>query len=247
MGKLVDDRFLSHPPREHQGMTQTPEGARKQRAAKIGVSLEELKVREATTKHCYRCKTWKPFAEFSGDASRYDGLCPLCRTCRTATHKERYVPRHGKKGPKFGYKRKQESIDRWKATIAERGHPRLGVRHTPEARRAISEASRLRARRGPDSPSFRDGLTAERRGIRFSAEYHCWRYDVMLRDGFACRRCGDARGGNLCAHHILGFADHPDLRLVLANGLTLCGDCHKALHSGEWTALVPPELWANHG
>ncbi len=86
------------------------------------------------------------------------------------------------------------------------------------------------ALRGEASPAYRDGKTAERRGERFSAEYKRWRYDVFTRDQFTCQKCGDAKGGNLVAHHIKGFSTFPDLRYVLANGVTWCRPCHDAHH-----------------
>lgn len=108
---------------------------------------------------------------------------------------------------------------------------RLGKRHTMETRKKISERTRERTPRGEACHSFKDGRLAERRDERFSIEYKRWRYDVFARDGFACRKCGDARGGNLHAHHVKGFATHPELRLVLENGITLCTPCHKAEHA----------------
>lgn len=79
---------------------------------------------------------------------------------------------------------------------------------------------------------FKDGKCNERTGARLTKEYTRWRYDVYLRDKFTCQMCGDSRGGNLCAHHILPFADFPDIRLCVSNGITVCKDCHKEIHHG---------------
>lgn len=65
--------------------------------------------------------------------------------------------------------------------------------------------------------------------IRNSSEYSKWRTDVFERDGYKCQHC-DQVGGTLNAHHIKPFAQYEDLRLELTNGLTLCEDCHKAVH-----------------
>lgn len=55
-----------------------------------------------------------------------------------------------------------------------------------------------------------------------------WRRAVLSRDGHACQQCGATEA--LRAHHVKPWADYPDLRYELANGLTLCDLCHRALH-----------------
>ena len=39
------------------------------------------------------------------------------------------------------------------------------------------------------------------------------------------------RGGwKLNAHHIQNFAQYPELRTAIANGITFCKECHKEFH-----------------
>lgn len=110
----------------------------------------------------------------------------------------------------------------------------------PEMRAAWEAAV---ARRSVDpvwqaSPQFRRGEAhAAYRGnkpARDTAmaryEYKVWRTAVFTRDDYTCRECG-VRGGYLHAHHIKPWATHPELRLVVENGVTLCRRCHYALHS----------------
>ena len=66
--------------------------------------------------------------------------------------------------------------------------------------------------------------------IRTSTKYIEWRLAVYERDGFACVGCGDKRGMNLQAHHILHFASHPNERFNVDNGTTLCRECHGKVH-----------------
>lgn len=61
-------------------------------------------------------------------------------------------------------------------------------------------------------------------------EYRFWRESVFKRDNFECQRCGDDRGGNLNAHHLDGWDKHPEKRLDIDNGITLCEDCHIEFH-----------------
>ena len=70
------------------------------------------------------------------------------------------------------------------------------------------------------------GLTHRNALIRVSIEFREWRQSVFARDNFTCRECG-IRGGDLESHHIKSFAQYPELRFEVDNGLTLCVDCHR--------------------
>ena len=69
----------------------------------------------------------------------------------------------------------------------------------------------------------------ESKYIRNSKEYSCWRKQVFERDEYTCQICGK-RGGKLNAHHKVRFADCPEKRLDIDNGITLCESCHKQVH-----------------
>lgn len=55
-----------------------------------------------------------------------------------------------------------------------------------------------------------------------------WSSQVKERDGFRCSICGSEK--KLHAHHILSKSKHPELILVLNNGVTLCSICHNEEH-----------------
>jgi 5-methylcytosine-specific restriction endonuclease McrA/endogenous inhibitor of DNA gyrase (YacG/DUF329 family) len=65
-------------------------------------------------------------------------------------------------------------------------------------------------------------------GKRCSGQIETWSKKVRKRDGYKCVRCGDKR--RLHAHHILSFSKHPDLAYDVANGETLCVNCHAKEH-----------------
>ncbi|WP_062390920.1 HNH endonuclease [Pseudomonas abietaniphila] len=56
-----------------------------------------------------------------------------------------------------------------------------------------------------------------------------WRAAVLARDEYKCRRCESTE--SLHAHHIVRWADCPELRVELSNGMTLCKSCHEAEHA----------------
>lgn len=86
---------------------------------------------------------------------------------------------------------------------------------------------------GDKNPNWRGGRTLIGQAIRGSKAYKEWRKAVYVRDGYACVWCGvPGNGKNLNADHIKPFWSHPDLRLDIDNGRTLCVDCHKK--TGTW-------------
>lgn len=69
--------------------------------------------------------------------------------------------------------------------------------------------------------------------LRGTSEYKAWRKTVFKRDRYTCQECGKVAGNGengIDAHHIKSYADYPDLRTDVANGLTLCTKCHQKIH-----------------
>lgn len=135
--------------------------------------------------------------------------------------------------PMKGKQMSAESRAKMSAAALARPSNRTGKKHTAATRKKISIATRLNCLRGPQCHSYIDGKAVERTDSRLTREYKQWRYDVYCRDNFTCQLCGDDRGGNLNAHHIYSYAKHPDLRLCLDNGITICLRCHDELHYGK--------------
>ena len=90
---------------------------------------------------------------------------------------------------------------------------------------------------GASSHLWQGGKTDEAARVRNHPLYKEWRQRVFSRDDFTCQCClrtsasleGDGKQG-LTAHHIIGFADDPKLRLKVSNGVTLCWQCHRDYH-----------------
>lgn len=87
---------------------------------------------------------------------------------------------------------------------------------------------------GPDHPNWknRTHLKTERQTAMARQPYRDWRTGVFARDSYTCRVCS-AKGARLNAHHIKSWNEFPDLRYDLDNGITLCIDCHRAVHRGD--------------
>jgi hypothetical protein len=209
-------------------MAQTRTGAAKSAAKLSGLSVEEYLERvNSGLKKCTKCKEWRTLSEFCTDRTRHDGKAYRCFVCSRVKEKK------STKG-KIPWMKGRHHTEESKRKLREsyRGQkPRLGIPHTLETREKISKILRVRAARGETHHMYKDGKVSERRDARFSLDYKRWRYDVFLRDRFTCQECGDARGGNLVAHHINPFADYPELRTRLDNGITLCRTCHDKIHA----------------
>lgn len=102
------------------------------------------------------------------------------------------------------------SVECYKAHFPTRGRPKLHMR-------------------GVNNPNWQGGKTTVNARVRGSLEYKQWRTAVFTRDNYTCRECGQ-RGGDLHAHHVKRFAQYPELRFVVDNGLTLCIACHRLPH-----------------
>lgn len=87
--------------------------------------------------------------------------------------------------------------------------------------------------KGDKSHRWLGGRTTEAMIIRNSFEYKQWRTSVFERDKYTCKICGEV-GGKLHADHIKRFSDHPELRLDINNGRTLCVTCH--VRTDTWGA-----------
>lgn len=226
-------------------MAQTPGGARKIAASRLGLSLVEYEARlSGGLKHCTKCKSWKASLDFNVDKSRRDGLSAKCRQCNSRgnypaemTRSERIKAAWVRRRPTFipPMKGKRMSVEsRKKMSDARKGKPGIGrpkgLKHTTETKAKIAMIVRQRTPRGAAHYAYSHGKHQRDKCDRRTVEYRQWRDAVYERDGYTCQHCGDARGGNLQAHHVKPFADHPELRFDVANGLTLCRDCHEKVH-----------------
>lgn len=81
---------------------------------------------------------------------------------------------------------------------------------------------------GKNNPNWQGGITPIHTIIRSSRQYKLWRKKVYERDNYTCVICEvPGNGKNLNADHIKAFSSHPELRLEVSNGRTLCVDCHR--------------------
>jgi 5-methylcytosine-specific restriction endonuclease McrA len=103
----------------------------------------------------------------------------------------------------------------------------LGKKASPATRAKMSAAHS-----GPRNHKWNGGITKLTRRARQNALYQQWRRAVLKRDNLTCQDCG-IKPAHPHVHHLLSMKAHPELKLKLWNGVTLCADCHRALHARE--------------
>lgn len=60
-------------------------------------------------------------------------------------------------------------------------------------------------------------------------DYDLWREAIFKKFNNTCQLCGKT-GGSMHAHHKKEYANNPEKRYDISNGILLCADCHKKLH-----------------
>ena len=121
--------------------------------------------------------------------------------------------------------------------------PRKGIVLSDEIKTKISlslmghtvseegKRNRSEAWKGEKNPLWKGGITPLNDLLRKSKEYKKWLISVYKKDKYICQDCGiKCRAKNIIAHHIKGFADYPEFRFDVSNGITLCRNCHFRLH-----------------
>lgn len=92
---------------------------------------------------------------------------------------------------------------------------------------------RSKQHKGIKNINWKGGVTSINEKIRKSIEYRLWREAVFARDNWTCQKC-NKQGVKLNAHHIKRFADYPELRFAIDNGITQCEKCHNKTKRKEY-------------
>ena len=77
--------------------------------------------------------------------------------------------------------------------------------------------------------NWRGGISSQNQKERNSIEIKLWRKSCLERDNFICQVSGQ-KGGELVIHHINNFADFPELRTSIENGITMTKKLHQKFH-----------------
>lgn len=192
----------------------------------------------ATEVHCSRCG--KPFSVTPSKLQRGRQYCsttcafpPLIKTCIVCGNTFRTPPSANAMfcSPQCcnaseykSQQSRQSALNNWRDPVI-RTKTLEGI-----ARRSLNPAWRNAAhfQRGSAHPRFKINKQGRlQEGNRY--RYKKWRSDVLKRDNYTCQSCG-LRGGKLTAHHIKAWAEYPDSRYDVDNGLTLCCPCHDQIH-----------------
>lgn len=154
------------------------------------------------------------------------------------------------KGHKIGVGNKhnlgRKHTEEWKQAARERmlGNTRGFVVGKPSPRKGKkatkpvwNKGKKLPQTTGPNNSRWKGGKTRDIHSL-FNPRYVEWRKSVFLRDGYVCKISNEDCSKTLQAHHILRWADYPELRYEVNNGITLCAKHHPRKKIDE-KALAP--------
>lgn len=111
-----------------------------------------------------------------------------------------------------------------KSHIENRTKAQRGLKRSVDTRKKISNA-----KKGNKAYQWKGGISKENKRIRNGIDFRLWREAVFARDNWTCQKTLE-RGGMLESHHIKNFADYPELRFAIDNGITLSKKSHKEFH-----------------
>ena len=127
---------------------------------------------------------------------------------------------------KIGNKRSEEFKKRFSIIKQNQWKDSNSVYNSKEYRRKLSKV-----RSGKNCYNWKGGITPIFKKIRQSLEYKEWRKIIFERDNYTCQKencpfCNNKQGIELNAHHKKSFAEYPNLRFVINNGITYCKESH---------------------
>lgn len=199
------------------------------------------------TKICKECGKELPIEKFYKEPRKKDGYFNKCIECCKKTHKKyKKICEHC--GKEFETTNKDAKYCSNKCN-GEAHYNRVKVNceycgkefETPMYRKILNnyhycsnecrKASTKHILRGEQHPSFNHDLTEEDREKHRDFNHEQWAYEVKVRDNFTCQCCGSNKSGRLVSHHKDGYNWCKERRYDVANGVTLCEDCHKEFHN----------------
>jgi len=174
-----------------------------------------------------------------GDSKQPDKFYPQFKLKRVGGFRKKHIPWNkgitGYSTSWKGRKMSEESKEKMR-------QKKLGIKLSEEHKKKISDALKGRMPKnlylldnsGANSHWWKGGITSKNEMARKSKEYKLWRWSVFERDNFTCQKCNSrSKKGNrveLHPHHIKNFAQYPELRFAIDNGITFCKKCHNKFH-----------------
>jgi hypothetical protein len=150
----------------------------------------------------------------------------------TSEHKKKLSISH--KGKRLSEVHKSKIGESHKGKVCSKEtRKKIGISNTGKRRTKIAlvnlSISHIGKCLGRKHWNWKNGATKKEKKIRNSLNYKLWREAVFARDNWTCQKYG-IKGGKLHPHHIQNFAEYPELRFAIDNGITLSEKAHKEFH-----------------
>lgn len=121
-----------------------------------------------------------------------------------------------------------------KISLAKKGR-KFTEHHKRKLREAkLGEKNPNFGKRGEGITNWKNGNTSENKKIRRGRKFREWRELVFKKDNYTCQKYGFKNGKGKTIifhpHHIQNFAEYPELRFAIDNGITLSKKAHDEFH-----------------
>lgn len=158
-------------------------------------------------------------------------LYPKTKKIFSEEHRKKLSLSH--KGKLYSNKtRTKISIGNTGKHLSDETRQKMSLSHKNKKRKPFSPQHKQKisnAQKGNSNSFWKGGISTINNKIRNCPQYLFWRKAILQRDNFTCQKT-EQKGGDLVAHHINNFADFPELRFAIDNGITLSKKAHKEFH-----------------
>lgn len=142
-------------------------------------------------------------------------------------------PRH----PLWGKRHTEETKNKMRDTKINqyRNNSELIIRISNSVKKLWQDPEYRKEHTGPNHHWWKGGITKREETLAHAlrVELRNWAKKVLERGNYTCQRCGirSEEKRIMQVHHIKSVLEYPSLVLDIANGITLCKNCHRKTES----------------
>lgn len=175
--------------------------------------------------------------EVSEETRKKISQAQIGREISEETRRKLSEAKKGSKHPLWGKRHTEETKNKMRDTKINqyRNNSELIIRISNSVKKLWRDSEYHKKHTGPNHHWWKGGITKREETLAHAlrAELRNWAKEVLERNNYTCQRCGIRSEGKrvMQVHHIKSVLEYPSLVLDIANGITLCKNCHRNTES----------------